>query len=148
MKLKYCIGLLVILSLSGCIGENYDFSPPSVELSSDSNFEPLELEEANIDWRGENNNQIENETEDILSLSKNLQSIYGFRGEEVDLLFGHHDFDLRELSVVAWKNEQKFELEASDSSFYLPSEKGDYILEVNLKTDRGTAQYVGNVNVQ
>ena len=70
---KLCIGLLFVFTLTGCFGESYDFSPPSVKLSSDSNIESEELVATNIDWRGENNNQIEKETKDILSFAKQQQ---------------------------------------------------------------------------
>ena len=33
---KLCIGMIVVFILTGCIGENYDFSPPAINLSSDS----------------------------------------------------------------------------------------------------------------
>ena len=71
--------------------------------------------------------------------------MYFIAGEKVDLLFEHTDFDSKELSVSVWQNDKKLDLEVSDISFYLPKEKGEYVIEVNLQTDRGNAQYVGNV---
>lgn len=41
---RYLIGLFSIFLLGGCIGENYDYSPPSVTLSHSE----IELAEANI----------------------------------------------------------------------------------------------------
>ena len=142
---KLCIGMIVVFILTGCIGENYDFSPPAINLSSDSNIKSEELAEANIDWRGEGNNPIEKETKDILALAKKQQPMYFNTGEKVDLLFEHADFNNESLSVSIWQNDKKLDLEVNDISFYLPKEKGEYAIEVNLQTDRGNAQYVGNL---
>ncbi|WP_449620061.1 hypothetical protein [Robertmurraya sp. Marseille-Q9965] len=145
---KLFIGLLFAMSLTGCVGESYDFSPPSVKLSSDNTIESEELVEANIDWRGENNNQIEKESNDILEVAKNQQPMYFIAGEKVDLLFEHADFQTEGLSVSVWKNDKKIDLEINNISFYFPKEKGEYVIEVNLQTDRGNAQYIGNVVIR
>jgi len=144
---KMLIGLFFVFSLTGCFGESYDFSPPSVKLSSDSNIESEELTEANIDWRGENNKQIKKEIKDILVLAKKQQPMYFIAGEKVDLLFEHTDFAPQELNVSVWQNDKKSDLEVDDIFFHLPKEKGEYVLEVNLHTDRGNAQYVGNIGI-
>lgn len=145
---KLFIGLLFAMSLTGCVGESYDFSPPSVKLSSDNTIESEELVEANIDWRGENNNQIEKESNDILEVAKNQQPMYFIAGEKVDLLFEHADFQTEGLSVSVWKNDKKIDLEINNISFHFPKEKGEYVIEVNLQTDRGNAQYIGNVVIR
>lgn len=140
------IGLIFILT--GCIGENYDFSPPVLTLSSDSNLQSEELVEANIHWRGEGGEPIEKQTNDILTLAKQQQQMFFNVGEEVDLLSNHGDFLTEELSVALWEGDKKVELEMNDTSFFLPEEKGEYVIEVNLQTDRGNAQYVGNLVVK
>ena len=71
---KLC--MIVVFILTGCIGENYDFSPPAINLSSDSNIKSEELAEANIDWRGVGNNPIEKEIKDIIALAKKQQPMY------------------------------------------------------------------------
>jgi hypothetical protein len=144
---KLIVGLLFVLSLTGCFGESYDFNPPSVKLSSDSNIESGELAEANIDWRGEGNNPIEKETNDIFALANKQQPMYFIVGEKVDLLFEHTDFDPKELNVSVWQNDKKIDLEVNDISLYLPKEEGEYIIVVNIHTDRGNAQYVGNISI-
>lgn len=143
--LRLCIGLIYVFILTGCIGENYDFSPPAITLSSDSNMNSEELAEANIDWRGEGNNPIGKETNDILALAKKQQPMYLSTGEKVDLLSDHADFKTEGLSVSVWQNDKRLDLEVTDISFNLPKEKGEYVIEVNLQTDRGNAQYVGNL---
>lgn len=67
--LKLCSVLIIIFILIGCFGESYDFSPPTITLSSNSNIESAELVEANINWRGEGNKPIQKETK-YFSISK------------------------------------------------------------------------------
>ncbi|MFB6466751.1 hypothetical protein ACE38V_07965 [Cytobacillus sp. Hz8] len=48
---KLFIGLLFILTLTGCFGEEYDFTPPTVSLvNPDDITQEEKLAEANIDW--------------------------------------------------------------------------------------------------
>lgn len=151
---KLCIGMIFVVMLTGCIGENYDFTPPTLNLSSDSNIISERLAEANINWRGAENNLIEKETKDILELGEKQQPIYFKAGEKVDLISEHADFMLESTSIAVWENDKSLDLEVNDKvevydvndiSFYLPKEKGEYVIEVNLQTDRGNAQYVGNI---
>lgn len=141
-----CSGLIFILT--GCFGENYDFSPPAISLSSNSNIKSEELAEANVDWRGEGNKPIEKETENILEMGKQQEQMYFAAGEKVELLSDHGDFQTLDLTVSLLKNGHRLDLEVKDASFYLPAEKGKYVIEVNLKTDAGKAQYVGNIVIQ
>ena len=92
--------MIFVFILTGCIGENYDFSPPVVTLSSNSKIKSEELVEANIEWREEGNNPIEKETKDILALVQQ-QQMYFTAGEKVDLLFEHGDFDFIEEGVFS-----------------------------------------------
>ena len=64
--------MIVVFILTGCIGENYDFSPPAINLSSDSNIKSEELAEANIDWRGVGNNPIEKEIKKFQEATEEL----------------------------------------------------------------------------
>lgn len=142
---KLGIGLILLYLLTGCIGETYDFTPPTINLSSNSNIVSDELVEANIDWRGEGNEPINNEINDIIALAKEQQSMHFIVGEQVDILSDHADFKTKGLNVTLWQNDNKIDLEVDGISFYLPEEKGEYVIEVNLQTDRGNAQYVGNL---
>lgn len=145
---KLLVGLIFVFSLTGCFGESYDFNPPSVKLSSNSNIESEELAEANIVWRGEDNKvKKELNIKDISSLAKQQPQMNFIAGEKVDLLFEHTDFASKGLSVSVWQNDKKSDLKVNDISFNLPKEKGEYVIEVNLQTDRGDAQYVGNINI-
>ncbi|MFC7321471.1 hypothetical protein [Halobacillus campisalis] len=129
--------LSFVFLLSGCIGESYDFTPPSVSL------EQKELEEANINW--DSDKEYTKETEDILSLAKEQKPLYFSSGEQVTILFDSQDFAIEELSAQVWQNDNKTELQVNDQDFSLPKEKGEYVVVVDLISDSGTAQYVGNI---
>jgi hypothetical protein len=147
---KLCIGLFFVISLTGCIGENYDFTPPTVTINDDLLNE--ELEEAHIDWKGENGKQLEKETEDILAFAKQQEKFHVTSGQKVDLLFDSEDFAVEELLVSVWKDPEDVAgttLELNDDrSFHFPKEQGEYVIVVDLRTDRGIAQYVGHVVIQ
>jgi len=118
--LKGILKLLLIWSfvftLTGCIGEEYDYTPPTVTLNDSSMTE--ELVEANIDWRGENGEPLNKETEDVVSFAREQTTIHINSGQKVDIRFDNEDFAVEQLNVSVWKN------------------------------DRGIAQYVGNVVIQ
>lgn len=135
--------LSMTIGLAGCIGENYDFTPPTITLLESE----IELAEANVDWQGENNEPYEKETKNLEALAKKQEIIYGFAGQQTELLFDHTDFAEKSLSVTLLKDGEKIELDLQDNSFYFPDEKGEYTLIVELVTDRGKAEYVGNVQV-
>ncbi|WP_170972093.1 hypothetical protein [Bacillus yapensis] len=70
-------------------------------------------------------------------------------GQKAELQFEHEDFDVGKLSVSVWKEDGKIKLELSDDrSFNFPEEKGEYVIDVELRTNRGSAQYVGNVVIK
>lgn len=144
---KLLSGLFFVLILTGCIGENYNFYPPSVKLSGANNIGPAEMANANSDWRVKGNVQREIIAKDIFSLAKEQPQMTFVAGETVDLLFEHTDFSTKGVSVSVWKEGKKTDLKVKDISFTLPKDKGEYVIEVKLHTDRGYAQYVGNILV-
>lgn len=143
---KLAAGLWLVMALTGCIAEEYDFTPPAVTLSNTDSVQSAELKEANVDWRGENNKQIKKETDDLISFAKKQKTLTYNAGQKIDLLFDNEDFMVEELSVSLWKNDEEIQLELNDHrSFSLPEEKGEYVIIVYLRSDRGSAQYGGNV---
>ena len=68
------------------------------------------------------------------------------------MLFDSEDFKVDSLNVSVWKHNEEVKgatLKLSNHrSFFLPKEKGKYVIVVDLRTDRGEAQYVGNVTIQ
>ncbi len=141
--LKLFIGLGIIFVLTGCLGENYDFTPPSIKLSTVN----AQLKEANIDW--DSDKHYEKKTEDIISLAKKQPPISVTPGQQESIEFDSEDFAVKELSVSLLKKNGKIKINLKDDrSFYFPKETGEYVMEVNLLTDSGSAQYVGNIVIE
>lgn len=105
--LKVCIGWFVVFTLTGCIGEEYDFTPPTITLLDEMTVESDPLAEANVAWRGPENVPIKKDVGDISSLAKKQPKLYYVAGGTVSMLFDHTDFVERQVSVSAWKNRQK-----------------------------------------
>lgn len=148
--LKLFVGFVFIFLLAGCIGEDYDFSPPTVNVYNPNDIDSQQtLAEANIDWKHED--QIYNkETEDIKALAEE-QNIISFKaGDTVSINLEDGDFVQDRISVSLLKNEDNIELEynGKQQTFNLPMEKGEFILVVGVDTSRGNAQYVGNLVIQ
>ncbi|MDU9694093.1 hypothetical protein O0Q50_23195 [Priestia aryabhattai] len=149
--LKMCLGIMTLLPLGGCFGEDYDFSPPTVTISPTVNdIIDTDLKEANVDWKGENNEPYKKETKDISKLAMKQQSLAVGTETEGNIRFDSQDFSIGGLTVSAIKNNKKQELKLNeeDRTFSFPKEKGKYVIEVDLYTDRGQAQYVGNIVVK
>lgn len=147
--LSIAIGFLSMFLLAGCIGENYDFSPPTVMVFTPDGDDFQEtLAEANIDW--EYDDKYNKETEDIQALADMQNNIYFKPRELVTLNMENGTFDPNKIKVSVMQNENKIELEyfIVNQTFNVPKEKGKYILIVDIETDKGTAQFVGNIVVQ
>ena len=141
--LKIFIRLFFAFSLTGCIGENYDFTPPSVTLFNSD----IQLKEANLDWQSDKH--YKKETKDILSLARKQKQASVSSGQQELLVFDSEDFKVEELNVWLWQEDEKINLELDKNrNFYFPEEKGNYLIEVDLLTDSGSAQYVGNIVIQ
>ncbi|KGR82155.1 hypothetical protein [Lysinibacillus odysseyi] len=147
---KRCIALLFVFLLTGCIGEDYDFSPPTVTVFTPNGTNNDEtLTEANIDWSYDE--KYNKETKDIQSLAIKQNVIYFNAGELVAINFEDGDYHPDGIHVSLWQGEKKIDLEYQKSSqdFYLPKEKGEYILVVDIDTNHnGSAQYVGNIVIR
>lgn len=145
---KLFMGLFLVCLLTGCIGEEYDFTPPTVTLNDYPSLNE-ELIEANINWRVENNEQLEKETEDILSFARDQKQFHINSGQKVSYDFDNQDFAIEELNVSVWKNDKEIKLDLNNErSFYFPKEEGEYVIVFDLRSDRGIAQYVGNIAIQ
>ena len=141
--LKCLIGLCSVIILSGCIAEEYDYSPPSVTLGSTG----IQMVESNIDWTRVD--EYLKETEDIMALAKQ-QPLYLVQASKEDYIqFDSQDFAIKELTVSVWQGENQIPLEMKDErTFNFPSQAGEYVVEVNLVSDNGSAQYVANILIE
>lgn len=144
--LNVAIGMLSLFLLSGCFGEDYDFSPPTVMIITPNGIDIQEaLAEANIDWKYDD--KYNKETEDIQELAEMQNIIYFESRELVALNMENGTFDPNKIKVSVLQNEN-LEYFIVNQTFNLPTEKGKYILVVDIETDKGNAQYVGNIAVQ
>lgn len=148
-RLKVITTIFLVALSAGCIAEDYDFTPPSVTLSSSDSSQSEKLTEANIKWTGENSKLEEKRIDDVLSHANEQEQLTFQPGQKIDLLFDSEDFTVEDLEAALWKNgaEQELPLD-KQRSFTFPEEKGTYILVVELDADSGLAQYVGNIEIK
>lgn len=138
--LKYLIGLCSVIILSGCIAEEYDYSPPTITLGSTG----IIMVESNINWTRVD--EYLKETEDIVAFAKQ-QPLYRVQASLEDYIqFDSQDFAIEQLTVSVWQGENRIPLDMkNERTFNYPSEVGEYVVEVNLVSDNGSAQYVANI---
>ncbi|MGJ3194270.1 hypothetical protein [Peribacillus frigoritolerans] len=141
-------GLLFAFSLTGCLGEDYDFTPPSVTLTPTLSNSDIKLKVANIDWKSDK--EYKKETKDILSLARKQKQVSINSGQhDYYIDFDSQDFKIEKISIWVWKQDEKVELEVDKNlNFNFPKEKGEYLIEVDLLTDNGSAGYVGNIAIK
>ena len=145
---KLFAGTCLLFLLGGCIGEDYDFSPPTVRVSAYDTAN-IALKEANLDWHGEDNKSYKKGTKDIIKLGKEQEALTVESGTDGYLEFDSEDFAVKGLTAyVVDTNKQEIKLDKTDRSFNFPKEKGKYVFVVLLNTDIGSAQYVGNIVVK
>lgn len=141
--MKFLIGVWGVILLSGCIAEEYDFSPPTVTLFESK----VQMIEANMDWsRVEEHKK---ETADIIAFAKAQRPVRVKAGKEDFVDFNSQDFSIEKLTISVWKGETKIPLEMKERRrFIFPSEPGEYVIELNLVSSEGTAQYVANILIE
>ncbi|RDZ18054.1 hypothetical protein C3744_04015 [Priestia megaterium] len=151
--IKLYLFTFIIVGLSGCIGEDYDFSPPTVTLSA-NDVADVELKETNVDWRGEEGKQYSKETNtrNDIKIAKKQQQLVVTPETPGNLRFDNEDFlvnDISSYTISTTSNaKQDIRMNEQDRTFTFPKKKGNYIYVLELQTDRGYAQYVGNVVVK
>jgi hypothetical protein len=143
------VSLGCIFLLTACIGEDYDFTPPTMTVWYHylNDYDSYELKEASVNWEGPNE-EYKKTVVDFQSLGIEQNQIEVNAGSEGNIELGHSDFQLEEFQVSLWQNNEEIELPVNKSNgFQFPDSKGNYILEVNLSSDMGDVQYVGNIDL-
>ncbi|WP_226671953.1 hypothetical protein [Rossellomorea aquimaris] len=147
--IKSFLCLFLTFFMTGCIGEDYDFTPPTLTLMNTDSVDSVELTETNIDWRGKNSKPLGKEIKEVVDFTREQKELTFPSGQQVDLLFDSEDFAVEELRAFLWLGNEKLQLDMGENrSFTFPKGKGSYVLEVDLQTDRGNAQYVGNIVIE
>ncbi|GKV70196.1 hypothetical protein NCCP2716_26940 [Sporosarcina sp. NCCP-2716] len=136
------------LVLAGCIGEDYDFSPPAVTLQPADAAQQEQLAEANIEWSYDE--KYNKKTDDIFALAVKQNKLLLTPDQRVQLTLDHGDFKLDGITIFVWQNDERVTLpfDEKDQSFAAPAEAGNYVVEVALAADKGQAQYVGMLAVE
>ncbi|WP_051758363.1 hypothetical protein [Rossellomorea vietnamensis] len=146
---KLLCGLILIVTLTGCIAEDYDLTPPTVTLMETDSVDSVELTETNIDWRGKKGKPLEKEKKEVVDFARKQKELTFPSGQQVDVLLDSEDFAVEELRAFLWLGNEKLQLDMEeDRSFTFPKGRGSYVLEIDLQTDRGSAQYVGNIVIE
>ncbi|MGY3312478.1 hypothetical protein ACV242_000974 [Peribacillus simplex] len=142
-------GVFFAFFLTGCFGEEYDFTPPSVTLATNpiDSESDIKLKAANIDWQSDK--EYKKETKDILALASKQKQISVNAGQQDSIVFDSQDFKVEEISIWVWQQDEKIKLELDKKrNFNFPKEKGEYLIELDLLSDKGTAEYVGNIVIK
>ncbi|MEK3889447.1 hypothetical protein [Bacillus sp. FSL K6-3431] len=150
--LKLLIGLCLIFTLTGCIGEDYDVGVPTAHLNLD--ISSVQLTEANINWDTASED-VQQKIEDIEKFASSLDEIKVFPNQKASLDFKENEenggdiWTDPKITVSLLKDDQRIELSLDDTKeFQFPTNKGSYALEVEFINSAGNAQYLGNVLIQ
>ncbi|WP_280157410.1 hypothetical protein ACBZ92_13225 [Priestia aryabhattai] len=113
----------------------------------------VELKETNVDWRGEEGKQYRKETNtrNSINRAKKQQQLAVSPETPGNLRFDSEDFLVNDISsyTISTNNaKQDIRVNEQDRTFTFPKKKGNYVYVLELQTDRGYAQYVGNVVVK
>ncbi|PDM38748.1 MULTISPECIES: hypothetical protein [Bacillaceae] len=145
------IGAIYIFQKDGLISEDYNTFPPEAKLITNNEEYILSLEAHT--WEVGNivsENKME-ENISVYALGQKKSPIEANKKQMVKLqLIKHQEFKLEQIMAYLWRDaNQKDELKVEGNhTFILPNNPGNYILELNIQSNRGHAQYVGKIVVK
>jgi hypothetical protein len=145
------IGAIYIFQQDGLISEDYSTFPPEVKLITNNEEYVLDLEA--YTWEV-GNSVSENTIEENISayaLGQKKSPIEVNKKQIVKLQFiKHQEFKLEQIKAYLWRDEnQKEELKVEGNhTFILPNNSGNYVLELNIKSNRDHVQYVGKIVIK
>ncbi|WP_068986869.1 MULTISPECIES: hypothetical protein [Lysinibacillus] len=152
--LKLFIGLCLIFILIGCIGEDYDVGVPTAHIYFEGLSSDFQLAEANISWKTASE-EVKKTEKDIIKYASSLDEIKVFPGQKMSLDFrenpknGGDIWTDPKITVALLKDGKRTELALDDfREFQFPTDKGNYVLEVEFMSSAGNAQYLGNILIQ
>ncbi|WP_238602014.1 hypothetical protein [Lysinibacillus parviboronicapiens] len=154
--MKLFTGMFLVFILTGCIGEDYDVGVPTAHLHVESFTPSVQLTEANINW-GASSEDVHQTIEDIQKFGLSQDEIKIFANEQATVEFEENEENggdiwtdpETQILVALLKDKQRTKLKINDfSEFLFPTNKGRYVLVVEFISEKGSAQYVGNVLIQ
>lgn len=146
-------GVLFIILLTGCIGEDYDVGVPAAYLQVGSKIHKALLTEANVSWSsssGEIDETIDNieefgSAQEEIRVSPNQKASLEFKENEEN---GGDIWTDPTITASLWKNGKQTNINLKDSTeFHFPTNEGNYVLEVNFIDKANKAQYIGNIAI-
>lgn len=145
-KLIIFVSLIFVVLLTGCIGEDYDFTPPDAFIESHRDFVKGDLKTANIDWNSDK--EYTKKTDDIDSLAKEQEPLHYYSGQKMDIRFDNGDIRIDNINIYVKQDGEKTKLPVDDQVFEMPKEGGNYLIIVELEANSGNTEYVGNLDIQ
>ncbi|GGP16404.1 hypothetical protein [Oceanobacillus neutriphilus] len=104
------------------------------------------MKAVNIDW--DSDEEYTKTADNIYSLAEEQKPIQFNSEQQIDVLFEHQDFEIKELNVYVSQCDEKTELPVDDRTFKLPEDEGKYIIVLEILTDKGSAEYAGNLVIE
>ncbi|MFD1851682.1 hypothetical protein [Oceanobacillus bengalensis] len=154
--LKSLIGLSFVLTLAACIGEDYDVAVPTAYLQVEIGLTDLQtqLTEANISWDS-SSGKVEQTIENIEEFGLSQDEIRAFPNQEASFVFKENEENGGDIwtdptiKAAIWKDGEQIAIELSDTyEFQLPTNEGNYVLEVEFANSPDRVQYVGNIVIE
>ncbi|MEK4130115.1 hypothetical protein NYE67_10560 [Solibacillus sp. FSL W8-0474] len=158
MKKLICL-CFAIICLSGCFAENYSVGHPITKL--EVNKSEYNLQPSRIGWntKGDTTSLNENDLESLLSKSEkiNVSSGQFLKITFEDSIEDEGQYTDIKVEISATQNGDKQLLYEDDMetsmleeihSFAVPTEKGEYILEVEFTSNGNYAKYIGDLHVE
>lgn len=147
---KSLLWFIVILSITGCIGEDYDVGPPRPHVHLDS--KEIEIKAANLDWLTQEKN-YQKETEDIKLFAGKQKPLFLNEGQQVYIEFKENkenggEYIDQSVHVYLWKGDEKERLEYRGDRIFFPNNKGSYLLEIEYVQKGKIAQYIASVIIR
>ena len=148
---KFCIGLLFIFIITGCIAEDYDVGVPTAYLYFEAL--PKQLTEANIYWSTADE-VVEKSIENVEEFALQQDEIKVYPNQKATLDFKENEENGGDIwtnptiTAALLKDGKRTEIVLDESrEIQFPAELGNYVLQVNFRNLSGSAQYVGNIVV-
>lgn len=143
---KLLTTVLLIFVLTGCIGEDYDFSPPKAEIT----LNKIPLKTVVVKWNV--GQKVYSRNKDILKTAEKMPVANVIAGDKDFINFNHGDYAIQSLDLTFIKDGKegkikKLDLVDTSQDFKFPLKTGHYIIQVELSTESGNVTYVGSINV-